>query len=75
MFATVSGECTRNAKSVVLARRSDAIGRTWSGDEGIIMSNNDHHEKRVNKERIDTQLACDLEGEVMGNVLVAGNEC
>lgn len=54
LFATVSGECTRNAKSVVLARLSDAIGRTEGGEEGIIISNNDHHSEQVNSENIDS---------------------
>lgn len=63
LFATVSGECTRNAKSVVvvcgLARPmgSDATG---SGEEGNIL-NNDRDDRRAKGGCVKIQLALDLE--------------
>ncbi len=76
LFATVSGECTRNAKSVVtvgglarlLVTGSDATG---SGDEGDI-SNNNRDDGRAKSECVKSQLALDSR-EVIENVLVAGN--
>jgi hypothetical protein len=74
LFATVSGECTRNAKSVVtvvgLARlpMGDATG---SGDEGDI-SSNDCYNGQAKKDCVKSELALDL-GEVIGNEWVAGN--
>lgn len=61
MFATVSGECTRNAKSVVtvggLARPMGDV--TGSGDEGDI-SNNDRDDRKSKSDCIKSQLALDL---------------
>lgn len=52
LFATVSGECTRNAKSVVtvggLARLPMGSDATGSGDEGDIL-NNDRDERASKK--------------------------
>ena len=55
LFATVSGECTRNAKSVVAvhdglaARLLPGLDATGSGDEGTILNSNGLHlnEKRT----------------------------
>ena len=64
MFATVSGECTRNAKSVVtvggLARLPMGSDATGSGEEGdISKSNRDNW--RAKSDCVKSQLALDLE--------------
>lgn len=68
LFATVSGECTRNAKSVVavaglvpksrLPMRSE--GATGSGEEGDI-SNNGSDKRQAESEWFKDQWALDLE--------------
>lgn len=60
LFATVSGECTRNAKSVVAVpmSREDATG---SGEDGVILNNYCDNNRQAKSEWFKSQLALDLE--------------
>lgn len=76
LFATVSGECTRNAKSVVaiggLARLPMKGDATGSGDEGDISSNN-RDDKQTRSDCIKSQPALDIEAS--NRKRIGGREC
>lgn len=78
LFATVSGECTRNAKSVVavhdgLAARLPGLDATGSGDEGTILNNNGL-QLNEQKTKVSNVNWHGTSRKVVGNGPVAGNE-
>jgi hypothetical protein len=77
LFATVSGECTRNAKSVVAVHdglaRLPGLDATGSGDEGTI-SNNNGFKANEQETKVSTFNWHGTSREIVGNDLVAGNE-
>jgi hypothetical protein len=70
LFATVSGECTRNAKSVVAVHdglaRLPGLDATGSGDEGSI-SNNNGLKANEQKTKVSTVNWHGTSREIVGN--------